>query len=141
MIIAAVLKPAIDELLGEPLSPSPLGSHARVDLQNAKNDACREQRQVNHREKENRVRILLLQRVENPARPNVHAVRSRKVQKDGEQKESRQNPGQPRPAFAPKSGRVFPKSPQQMGLLRAFDMFRQPVRTLLLDFVRLSPAS
>jgi hypothetical protein len=57
------------------------------------------------------VRILLLQRVENAACPNVHAVGSGKVEKDSEQKNSRQSPRQPRPAFAPKSGCVFPKSP------------------------------
>src|SRR6266436_7120699 len=111
MIIAAVLKPAVDELIGEPLSPSPLGRHARIDLQDTKNDACRQQWQVNQRQGENRVRILLLQPVEDPACPNVHAVGSGKVKKDGEQKNSRQNPRQPRPAFTPKSGGVFPKSP------------------------------
>src|SRR6266478_2078039 len=111
MMIAAVLKPAVDELIGEPLSPSPLGGHARVDLEDAKNDACRQQWQVKQRQGENRVRILLLQRVENAAHPNVHAVGSGKVEKDSEHKNSRQSPRHPRPAFASKSGCVFPKSP------------------------------
>src|SRR5262249_61734089 len=100
--------------MGEPLSPSALERHARIDLEDAKNDACRQQRYVNRRQKENRVRIPLLQRVEDPARPKVHSIGSGKVEKDGEQENSRQNPRRPRTAFAPKSGRDLPKSPQQM---------------------------
>ena len=61
---------------------------------------------------------------------------------DDEQKKSGQTPGQPLPAFAPKSGRVFPKSPKQIlifervrafaRLLRALDLFCQSVRSFLI---------
>ena len=61
---------------------------------------------------------------------------------DDEQKKSGQTPGQPLPAFAPKAGRVFPKSPKQIlifervhafaRLLRALDLFCQSVRSFLI---------
>ena len=32
LIIAAVLEPAIDQIVGQPLAPAPLQGHARIDL-------------------------------------------------------------------------------------------------------------
>ena len=61
---------------------------------------------------------------------------------DDEQKKSGQTPGQPLPAFAPKAGRVFPKSPKQILIFerihafarprRALDLFCQSVRSFLI---------
>ena len=41
LIMAAVIKPAIDETVIEPLAPSPLHRHARANLHDAQQDASR----------------------------------------------------------------------------------------------------
>jgi hypothetical protein len=50
LIIAAVLEPAIDEELIEPLAPSALHRHARAKIQDAQKHTARQKGQVEHRQ-------------------------------------------------------------------------------------------
>jgi hypothetical protein len=59
-----------------------LYAHARIDLHDAKENTCRQQGQVEHRQEKNRIWLPLLQGVENRPGPDVHAIGSGKIEKD-----------------------------------------------------------
>src|SRR5262249_57059509 len=112
--MAAVLEPAIDEKVIEPFTPSPLYRHARADLHDAQEDACRQKRHVKRRQQQNLVRIAGLQGIKNHAMPDIHAIRSGEVQEDNEQKGSGQKPRHRRTELPPKTGRAVPETPYRI---------------------------
>src|SRR5262249_26628557 len=127
LIIAAVLEPTIDEELIEPLAPSPLHRHACPELRDGQEYAPRQKRQVEDRQLENRGRIPLLERVENDAIPDVHAIGGDKADEDDKQKDSGQNPWRPCAALSPKTSGALPEAPQQGTRLELDCLFVGPL--------------
>src|SRR6202023_411241 len=72
----------------------------------------RQQREVDHREEEDGVAAFVLQRVEDGAVPQVHAVGSRDVEEDDEQQAAGQAPGDGATALAPEAACGLPAAPQ-----------------------------
>ena len=86
LVIAPVLQPGVEDMIGEPGPPAPLRRHAAIDIGNAKTDAGRSQRKENQREREDGCCILLFEAVENRAIPDIDAV----LRGDREQHENEQ---------------------------------------------------
>jgi hypothetical protein len=128
LVVAAVSEPAIEQEVVEPRAPSPLHRHARADQHDAEEDAACQKRHIQHGQQQHRVRILGLQRVEDDAMPDVHAVGCAEVQQDDEENRRGQEPGEARPARPPEAARALPEAPQQTAPCEAARIVAGPLQ-------------
>ena len=113
LIVAAVAQPTVQQMIVQPRAPAPLRGHARVDLGDDEQHAADQQRKIDQRQEQHRAAVALLQRVEDRAVPDVHAVGGGKIEQDGQQDQSRQQPGEAGAVLAPVAGGSVPEPPQQ----------------------------
>jgi hypothetical protein len=128
LIIAAAGEPTVDQTIVEPRAPAPLHGHARIDLHDAEEHARGQQRDVDHRQEQGRAGIVLFQRVEEPAVPQVHSVGGGEVEQDDDEQRAGQDPRYARPLPAPETGGAGPEPPQQIA---PFALARVLVRLLV----------
>ena len=107
LIIASGGEPVVDDAVGKPAPPRPLQGHTAVDLRDVHADARRQQHEIDERQKQDGLAVLVLQRVE-------HRVGSRDVEKDDEQQAGGQAPGDRAATSAPEGARSPPEAAQQI---------------------------
>ena len=64
MVVAAVVEPAVEHVVGQPLAPQALHRHLHVDVGDGEEHAAEQQRDVDHRLTQHFRRVLLLERIE-----------------------------------------------------------------------------
>ena len=114
LIVAPGREPAINQVVGEPLAPAPLNGHAGVDLRHVEGHARRQDCEVEPREEQDRVAVLVLQRIEDGAVPPVHPIGGRDVEEDDEEQRAREGPGDAALSRRPEAARGLPEPPQQI---------------------------
>jgi hypothetical protein len=82
LIVAAMLKPTIEQVIGQPGAPTSLHRHAREDQGDCNHNACDKQQKVEHRQPEHGRAVEVLQRVEDGAVPEIHRVGCRQAKQD-----------------------------------------------------------
>ncbi len=124
LIIAAIRNPSSNERLCQPGTPAPLNAHPDIDLRGHDKDTSQDEQRKDGSEKIDRRRVAFLNRVKNPAIPDVDAILEADIYADHSQKPERKQPGQPIAATAPEPSRADPETLQQifsaslLGLLR-----------------------
>ena len=113
LVVAPLVEPAVDQVIGQPRAPAPLRAHAAVDGEHGEGDAGHRERNEQHRLAQHRRGVLLLDCVEDVAIPDVDPVLDNELQhRDHHQRDGHQ-PGDGTRLFGPEPTSCAPKSLHQ----------------------------
>ncbi len=109
LVVAPVLQPGVEHVIGKPGAPAPLRGHAAIDVDDAEADACRGQRKEDQRQREDGCGIALFEAVEDRAIPDIDAVLGGDREQHQHEQSDREWPGQTIAAF-PEPDRGMPEA-------------------------------
>jgi hypothetical protein len=92
LVEPAVVEPAFDQVMGEPLPPAQLQAHAHVDEADRNGRGRQRQRQNGGDAEQDRMDVLLLQRVEEELVPGIDTERRDEAREDKGEDAGRQSP-------------------------------------------------